>query len=123
MRRGESPFVALLGERGQFKMSGEIIRPAFDRSLPTIDARGQRVIDIAEGTFGGFALVAWPAAYDNSGVMTFMISHDGVLYQKDLGPDGAKIAKAMKEFNPDSTWQKVTPPAPEGAPAAPAGPS
>ena len=56
---------------------------------------------------GGFALVAHPAQYGVSGVMTFIVNHDGVVYQKDLGPNSAAIARAMKEFNPDSTWKKV----------------
>ena len=56
---------------------------------------------------GGFALVAYPAEYRNSGVMTFIVNHAGVVYQKDLGPRTAKLAEDMKEFNPDSTWAKV----------------
>ncbi|MEJ8813367.1 DUF2950 domain-containing protein [Variovorax ureilyticus] len=58
----------------------------------------------------GFALVAWPIQYGETGVTTFMISHSGVLYQKDLGPNGATIAGEMKVFNPDSSWSKVTAP-------------
>ncbi|SFM42159.1 DUF2950 domain-containing protein [Variovorax sp. OV329] len=58
----------------------------------------------------GFALVAWPIHYGDTGVTSFMISHDGVLYQKDLGPDSAAIAKGMKAFNPDSSWSKVSVP-------------
>jgi hypothetical protein len=57
---------------------------------------------------GGFALVAYPAAYRNSGVMTFMVNHDGTVFQKDLGPDTAKLAEQMTEFNPDDSWKKVT---------------
>ncbi len=56
---------------------------------------------------GGFALVAYPAQYGVSGVMTFIVNHDGVVYQKDLGPRTAAIALSMKEFNPDSTWKKI----------------
>jgi len=56
---------------------------------------------------GGFALVAYPAKYASSGVMTFIVNHDGVVYQKDLGRNTAKAAQAMKLFNPDSTWKKV----------------
>jgi len=56
---------------------------------------------------GGFALVAFPAQYGVSGVMTFIVNQDGVVYQKDLGLNTAAIARAMKQFNPDSTWQKV----------------
>lgn len=58
----------------------------------------------------GFALVAWPIRYGDTGVTSFMISHAGVLYQKDLGPDSARIAKEMKSFDPDSTWSKVSAP-------------
>jgi Protein of unknown function (DUF2950) len=56
---------------------------------------------------GGFALVAYPAAYGNSGVMTFVVNHQGTVYQKDLGPRSASIAAAMPGFNPDRTWQRV----------------
>ena len=56
---------------------------------------------------GGFALVAFPAQYANSGVMTFLVNHDGVVYQKDLGPKTAQLAEAMKRFDPDSSWQRV----------------
>jgi hypothetical protein len=56
---------------------------------------------------GGFALVAYPAEYRNSGVMTFIVSHAGDVYQKDLGPNTDKLAERMTSFNPDSTWQKV----------------
>lgn len=57
---------------------------------------------------GGFALVAYPAEYRNSGVMTFLVNHDGTVFQKDLGPDTARIAERMSSFNPDRTWQKVS---------------
>ena len=56
---------------------------------------------------GGFAVVAYPAKYGNSGVMTFLVNHDGVVYQKDLGKDTARAAMAMKAFDPDKTWKKV----------------
>lgn len=54
---------------------------------------------------GGFALVAFPAQYGASGVMTFLVNQDGVVYQKDLGPDTTAIARRMTEFNPDETWK------------------
>ena len=56
---------------------------------------------------GGFALVAYPAQYGTSGIIAFIVNHDGVVYQKDLGDDTEKAATAMKNFNPDSTWEKV----------------
>jgi len=52
----------------------------------------------------GFALVGWPAKYDDTGVMTLMISHDGRVFEKDLGPGTDKLARAMKTFDPDSSW-------------------
>jgi hypothetical protein len=70
---------------------------------------------------GGFALVAYPAEYGSSGVMTFLVNHDGVVYEKDLGTDTAKLARAMKAFDPDDGWRKVdaSADAPAAAPSAP----
>lgn len=56
---------------------------------------------------GGFALIAWPADYRVTGVQTFIVSYDGIVYQKDLGPDTAKIAAAMELYNPDKTWHRT----------------
>jgi hypothetical protein len=56
---------------------------------------------------GGFALVAYPAQYGASGIMTFIINHDGIVYEKDLGKDTEKIAGAMTKFDPDKTWKKA----------------
>ncbi len=55
----------------------------------------------------GFALIAWPVTYGDSGVMSFMISHEGTVFEKDLGPDSGKHAQAMTRFDPDSSWQAV----------------
>lgn len=65
------------------------------------EARGKKL--------GGFAVVAWPVKYGDTGVMSFMISHDGVLYEKDLGMQTDARAAAMTRFDPDSTWRKVQP--------------
>ena len=59
---------------------------------------------------GGFALVAYPAEYRNSGVMTFIVNHNGIVYEKDLGPRTAELAERMTAYNPDSTWHKVESP-------------
>ncbi len=56
---------------------------------------------------GGFALVAHPAQYGNSGVMTFIVNQDGVVYQKNLGKNTEKIASAMTKFDPDKSWEKA----------------
>jgi hypothetical protein len=55
----------------------------------------------------GFAVVAYPADYDNSGIMTFLMGDNGVVYQKDLGEQTAKLASEMKAFDPDQGWRKV----------------
>ena len=56
---------------------------------------------------GGFAMVAWPAQYDATGVMTFVVNQSGVVWQKDLGPDTAAAAGALNKYDPDKTWTEV----------------
>ena len=56
---------------------------------------------------GGFALIAYPAKYAYSGVMTFVVNQSGVVYQKDLGKETAKLAGDLKAYNPDKSWSKV----------------
>lgn len=76
------------------------------RQGPT--APGGAMSYIANGKMiGGFGLVAYPAEYGNSGVMTFMVNHKGELFQKDLGPNTARIASRISAYNPDRTWQRV----------------
>ena len=62
---------------------------------------------IKDMMIGGFALVAVPAEYRVTGVQTFMVNHDGIVYQKDLGPDSLNIAKQMERYNPDETWTRT----------------
>jgi hypothetical protein len=72
------------------------------------NAAGGEVDFIVRGRMiGGFALVAYPAEYGNSGVMTFVVNYAGTIFQKDLGERTAKIAERMTSFNPDQTWKKV----------------
>lgn len=59
----------------------------------------------------GFAMVAYPARYGSSGIMTFLVNQEGVVYEKDLGKNTAKAATAMKGYDPDKTWKKVEEPA------------
>jgi hypothetical protein len=54
---------------------------------------------------GGFALVAWPVEYGESGVMTFIVNHRGRVYQRDLGKDTAKVAQKMDTYDPDPAWR------------------
>jgi len=55
----------------------------------------------------GFALVAWPAEYGVSGIMTFVVNQNGIVYEKDLGPKTVKTAEAMPRYNPDETWKRA----------------
>jgi hypothetical protein len=72
------------------------------------DALGGAYDFVAKGhMIGGFALVAYPATYGVSGIMTFIVNQDGVVYQKDLGPKTAQLATAMKIYNPDQTWAQA----------------
>ncbi len=73
---------------------------------------------VVEGVMiGGFALAAAPADYRVSGVMTFIVSHDGVVYQKDLGSKTIEAFKTMERYNPDKTWSPVEePPTSSGTP-------
>lgn len=57
----------------------------------------------------GFALVAWPADYGSSGVMTFIVNQDGVVFEKDLGEDTPTAVEAIQSFDPDSTWTAIVP--------------
>ena len=71
-------------------------------------AKGGALDYVVQGRMiGGFAAVAYPAQYANSGVMTFIVNHDGVVYQRDLGPDTAQKARAMTRFDPGSEWTAV----------------
>ena len=56
---------------------------------------------------GGFALIAWPAQYDTTGVMTFIVNQDGVIREKDLGPGTDAAARKMAAYNPDASWPAV----------------
>jgi hypothetical protein len=63
---------------------------------------------VIEGVMiGGFGLVAVPAEYRVTGVKTFMVSYDGIVYEKDLGPKSVEIVKNMDRYNPDKTWQRT----------------
>jgi hypothetical protein len=73
--------------------------PAADGGAADYIAHGRMI--------GGFALVAYPAEYRNSGVMTFIVNYAGTVYQRDLGSKTAEIAEAMTSFNPDQSWKKV----------------
>jgi hypothetical protein len=62
---------------------------------------------VKNNMIGGFAVMAYPALYGSSGVMTFMVNHEGVVYEKDFGRNTAKTATAIMSFDPDTTWKRV----------------
>jgi hypothetical protein len=71
-------------------------------------ARGGKKSYIADGKMtGGFALIAYPASWGKSGIMTFIVNHDAEVFQKSLGPRTAEIASALTDYNPDRTWKSV----------------
>jgi hypothetical protein len=113
----ESPLGPLVAKAvkegyGQRK-SGDKPTPYHGYYYKMLKAQGKNAPDgaydyVVKGKMiGGFALVAYPAEYGNSGVMTFVVNHDGVVYQKDLGEETEKIAAAMKKYDPDKTWKKA----------------
>ena len=55
----------------------------------------------------GFGILAWPAKYGNSGIMTFVVDQDGIVFQKDLGADTAVLAADIALFNPDTSWARI----------------
>lgn len=74
------------------------------------DARGGEQEYVVAGKMtAGFAAIAWPARYGASGVMTFMVNHEGQVYEKNLGPNTAEIAAGIAGFNPDESWKPAEP--------------
>jgi len=72
------------------------------------DAPGGALDYVVKGKMiGGFALIAYPAEYGNSGVMTFVVNHAGTVFEKDLGPRTESIARRVAVFDPDQTWKKA----------------
>jgi hypothetical protein len=73
------------------------------------DAPGGAYDYVAKGQMiGGFAVVAYPAENGTSGVMSFLVNHDGVVYQKDLGPETERVVGEMTSYDPDATWTVAT---------------
>ena len=102
------PFLAQAAEEGYQK--GDPYHGYYYRGLKAQGAAapGGAKSYLVDGVLkGGVALIAYPAQYKVSGVMTFIINQDGVVYQKDLGESSTEAAKAITEYNPDSSWTKV----------------
>jgi hypothetical protein len=108
------PLFAKAQEKGyRVKQSGGKPAPYYGYYYRILTAQGKSAPGgaydyVVKGKMiGGFAMAAYPAKYGSSGIMTFVVNHDGVVYQKDLGKSTEKNALAMKLFNPDSTWKRV----------------
>lgn len=107
------PLVAVAAREGYRKAKGEARTPYHGYYYKILTAQGKDAPGgaydymVGDKLIGGFAVVAWPASYRASGVTTFLVNHDGVVYEKDLGPQTASIASAMTRFNPDATWRKT----------------
>jgi hypothetical protein len=109
----ESPFGPLVAEylSGGGRTAGDPYQGYYFRVLTAQGphAPGGKYSYVINGNMiAGFALVAFPAEYGTSGIMTFLVSHHGKVYQKDLGPKTTEIAKAMREYDADDTWQEAT---------------
>jgi hypothetical protein len=110
--QGESPLGPLVAEAASegYQHTGQPhpFHGYFYRLLTSQGANapgGAKSYIVAGKMTGGFALVAYPASYRDSGVMTFIVNQDGQVYQKDLGPNTDQIAGAMVAYDPDATWQ------------------
>ncbi len=90
-------------------VGAERLEPRAGRQLSLVRGRGAYDYLVKGKMIGGFALVAYPAKYGNSGIMTFMVNQDGTVFQKDLGPNTDKIAATINSFSPDQSWTKVDP--------------
>jgi hypothetical protein len=105
------PLIAAATEEGYVVKSGEGPRPYHGYLFRILTAQGPNARGGAEDyvvdgrLIGGFAVIAWPAKYRNSGIMTFLVDYDGVVYQKDLGEATSTIAEKTATFNPDSSWK------------------
>lgn len=113
-----SPLGPLVGEAARMgytgkKDQGDPPQPYHGYLYRMLTAEGKNSPDgaysylVGDMMFGGFAVVAYPARYGASGVMTFIVNHNGVVYQKDLGEGTDATAGAMHSFNPDSSWTRV----------------
>jgi hypothetical protein len=114
------------GEGGDESPIGEIVAKAIaegytDKTKPyrgyyykVLKAQGARPSGVATNYVDngamtkGFALIAWPAQYGSTGIMTFVVNKSGIVYQKNLGPQTGKVAAAYQEYDPDATWKPVS---------------
>ncbi len=105
--------VAQAASEGRIAGEGQQQTPFFGYHYRILTAQGPAAEGgaksyIANGDMSdGFALIAWPADYDLTGVMTFMVNQDGVVHEKDLGPESAATASKMTAYDPDQSWKRT----------------
>ena len=110
---GQSPMGPLMAKAAKEGYTGRALSPYHGYYYKILKAQGKHASGgaysyVVKGMMmGGFALVAYPAEYGSSGIMTFIVNQEGVVYQKDLGKKTKKIAEAMTLYDPDETWQQV----------------
>lgn len=108
-----SPFGPLVAEEGDYlegRNPGDPFKGYYFKILTRQgeSAPGGRHDYVINGNMiAGFAMTAFPADYGISGIMTIIVSHHGIIYQKDLGPDSLLLGRALQVFNPDKTWAEV----------------
>lgn len=107
------PFIAKAEAQGNTTTATRILEPFHGYFFRVLRGQGARAAGGARSYVkggrmtGGFGFLAYPAEYRSSGVMTFMVGANGVVYQKDLGPKTAELVKTLRVYNPDSSWQKA----------------
>jgi hypothetical protein len=111
------PFVAAAAAEGYRRAEGDARAPYHGYYYRMLYAQGANANGGARDFFKngllteGFALIAWPADYGSSGVMTFIVNQDGVVFQKDLGEETSTVVESIETFDPDSSWTAIAPPA------------
>ena len=101
---------SLLTQKTGAEVADQAVASAKSQRLPDINTSLSFSYIGNDLMFGGFALLAYPENYGVSGVMTFIVNQDGVVYEKNLGKDTGKLATKIADFDPDPTWNKIDEP-------------